>query len=234
MSRGLPYSIVLHILLLGVVLLYGNAVNRPEVRQPHSIRVRMVELPKAPVTRQEPPAETPAEQPPQVQEAPPELPAKELPKPKPEPEKKPEKKPEKAKEKPSEPRPQAAPESPAAPADADADAAAVLPSGPAVEGTDVDFPFSWYLAQVQGQIARNWDPRQLGFRSRSVVSCVVHFTILKNGSVAQITLSRSSGVGVFDREALRVVQSSRMPPLPPGFAASTLGVSMKFNLESGI
>lgn len=233
MSRGLPYSIVLHILLLGVVLLYGNAVNRPEVRQPHSIRVRMVELPRTPAVSQEPPAEMPVEQPPVVQEKAPELPPKELPKAKPEPEKKPEKKPEKIPEKKPETKPEAKAESAAADPSA-ADAAAPQVAGPAVAGTDVDFPFSWYLAQVQGQIARNWDPRQLGFRSRSVVSCVVHFTILKNGTVSQITLSSPSGVGVFDREALRVVQSSRMPPLPPGFAASTLGVSMKFNLESGI
>lgn len=232
MSRGLPYSIIIHILTLGLVLLYGNMVQRQEIRPPHSIRVRMVELPRAPVAEPETPAENPPEQvqPPQPQETVPDVPPKEVPKPKPEPEKKPEVKQEPAQAKQEEQQP---PQQDSSPTETAAEAAPVV-SGPAVQGTDVDFPFAWYLAQVQGQIARNWDPRQRNFRSNSVVFCVVHFTIQKNGTVSQITISQSSGVGVFDREALRAVQSSRMPPLPPGFASPTLGVSMKFNLESGI
>jgi protein TonB len=234
MSRGMPYSIIIHILTLGLVLLYGNSVQRQEIRPPHSIRVRMVELPRAPEVKTETPVETPAEQP---KPAPPtetvvETPPKEVPEPRPEPEKKPEvkKEPEPVKQETPVEQPARAEEPPAE------ETAAEVPTvtGPAVQGTDVDFPFAWYLAQVQGQIARNWDPRQGNFRSRSVVFCVVHFTINKNGTVSRITITQSSGVGVFDREAQRAVQSSRMPPLPPGFASPTLGVSMKFNLESGI
>lgn len=234
MSRGLPYSIILHVLVLGLVLLYGNAVQRQEIRPPHSIRVRMVDLPKTPQTQlpAEQPEPQPEARPPAGEEKIPELPPKEVPEKRSEPEKKPEVKQER------EPAPQEKPvEKPADRPETEQEAPGEQTptvSGPAVAGTDVDFPFSWYLAQVQGQIARHWNPRQLGFRSRSMVSCVVHFTIHKNGTVSQITLTQPSGVGVFDREALRVVQSSRMPPLPPGFSASTLGVSMKFNLESGI
>lgn len=226
----MPYSIVLHVLVLGLVILYGNFVQQVPIRTPRSIRVRMVQLPQLETVPQEKPAEEipkPVVQP-KPQETVPDLPAKELPKPRPEPEKKPEPKPVQ-----KQPDPVETPvtEEPAQTADAVQEPAV---GGPSVQGTDVDFPFAWYLARVQGQIARNWNPKQLGFRSSSVVSCVVHFTIHQNGRVSQVTLTRPSGVGVFDREALRVVQSSRIPPLPPGFSSSTLGVSMKFNLESGI
>jgi len=42
---------------------------------------------------------------------------------------------------------------------------------------------------------------------------------------------RNSGVGVYDREALRAIQTVRLPPLPPQYAAATLGVTFTFNLE---
>ena len=215
MSRGLPYSIIIHVLMLALAIFYGNSVTQREIKTPRSIRVRMVELPMAAVQQPEAKVITPED----------------TVKP-PVPEKKPEvkKEPEPVKK---EPPLEKAVDPGAVPAETGAAELPVI-AGPSVQGTDVDFPFSWYLAQVQGQIARNWNPRQLGYRSKSVVSCVVHFTINKNGSVSQITLTYPSGVGVFDREALRVVQSARIPPLPPGFASSTLGVSMKFNLESGL
>ena len=234
MSRGLPYSIIVHVLMLALVMFYGNTVSRQEIKTPHSIRVRMVQLPKVPAAQPDTQQETLPEQvqQPVPKETVPELPPKEIPKAKPKPEKKPEvkKDPEPAKKDPPTEQPKL---QETIPDDAGAEETPTV-SGPSVEGTDVDFPFAWYLARVQGQIARNWNPSQLGFRSQSMVSCVVHFTINKGGVVSQITLSTSSGVGVFDREALRVVQSSRIPPLPPGFASPTLGVSMKFNLESGI
>jgi len=48
-----------------------------------------------------------------------------------------------------------------------------------------------------------------------------------------VTLARSSGIGIFDREAIRAVQSTRLPQLPAEFGSNTLGVTMTFNLESG-
>ena len=234
MVRGLPYSIGIHVILLILVMFYGNAVQREPIRTPHSIRVQVVELPQPQTTvpKEIPIDPLPMPKPEVKKETIPDLPVKELPTPKEQPEKKPEEKP---REKVTQPEAQVE-ESPPADIvdDTTAQDAEPMISGPSVQGTDVDFPFAWYLARVQGQIARNWNPKQLGFRSQSVVSCKVHFTINKNGTVSQITLTQPSGVGDFDREALRVVQSSRIPPLPSGFASSTLGVSMKFNLESGI
>ncbi len=106
-------------------------------------------------------------------------------------------------------------------------------SSPSVTATDSDFPFAWYISLIESKIVANWQPRQLGFGSRAIVSCTVHFNIARNGRVTQVTLVRNSGVGVYDREALRAVQTSRLPPLPPDYRASELGVTFVFNLEPG-
>ncbi len=236
MTRGLPVSILIHILTLGLILVFGNSVNQRQFEVPQTIGVRLVELPKVPLRTVEKvdPVEI-AEQPkpkpePRVQE---ELPPKELPKPKPDP--KPEIKPEQPKEiiPPQEPSEEttanpleATPEMPDA-------AGTALASGASVAGTDANFPFAWYLSVMEGQVARNWNPAQMGFRNNSGVSCVLHFTIQRSGAVSQVTLTRSSGIGVYDREALRAVQSTRLPQLPGDFGSKTLGVTMTFNLESG-
>ena len=39
--------------------------------------------------------------------------------------------------------------------------------------------------------------------------------------------------GLYDREALRAVSTTRLPPLPPTYGGSSLGVTFIFNLESG-
>ena len=226
MSRGLPYSLAVHLLTLVLVLVFGNRVTHQPFEPPRTIRIRTVTLPQPQVQPQtQPPVETepaPARQQDIVR------PPKEVPDARPvepEPQKKPE--PEPVKPPPREPEPEAVPD------EAPAETAPAMPvvSGPSVSQTDVDFPFANYLLRVQGQIARSWNPRQAGFRDNSVVSCTVHFVIARSGAVSQVTLSSSSGIGVFDREALRVIQSARFPQLPLNYTYSSLGVSVVFNLE---
>jgi TonB family protein len=106
-------------------------------------------------------------------------------------------------------------------------------SGPSISGTDTDFPFDWYMSRIDGMIRRNWNPRQYNFGRRALLSCAIHFQIARNGTVSQVTLIRNSGVGVFDREALGAVQTTKLPPLPPQFTGPSLGVTVTFNLEPG-
>lgn len=227
MTRGLPVSLAVHVLALVLVFVFGNQVARRPLEPPHAIQVKMVHLPQTrPV---EPPAEQPTVQAPPPQEVQPELPPKQLPEPKPE-VKKPEPKAEQPKPEPKrpDPEPEAVPE--------EVDPGPATPQislGPSVQGTDTDFPFAWYLQRVEGLIARNWNPRQLGFGKRALVSCSVHFRVAQGGQVSQVTLLSSSGTGVFDREALRAVQTTRLPPLPPQYSGSSLGVTFIFNLEPG-
>lgn len=234
MSRGLPWSVLLHLIVLTLVVLHGNTVQRRVMEPPLLLRARLVsaavlDRPAAEIVAQPEPEAAP----PVVEPVP--LPPKEVPKAKPE-QKKPEPKP-----KPKEPVRKADPKPPTEQADRTETAAATeqgttqpTASGPSIQGTDTNFPFAWYLANVEGQIARNWRPRQLGFGERSRVSCAVHFVIARNGAVSQVTLVQGSNVGVYDREALRAVQSTRLPPLPPQYGGSNLGVTFIFNLEPGM
>ncbi|MCP4572031.1 MAG: energy transducer TonB [bacterium] len=220
MRNGLPWSVLIHVLGLLAVFFWGNRVTRAVVQPPRSISVRMqfVQPEPDPVVVREEPAEV---LPTPMEEKPPELPPKEVPR---EPEKQPD--PE-----PVDPTPEPRQEEPT---DDPADAAepSLALSGPAVSA-DTDFPFAWYLGQVEGRIASNWRPRQLGFRDRTRIACAIHFVIARNGTVSQVTMSESSGLGLYDREALRAVSTTRLPPLPPTYGGGTLGVTFIFNLEPG-
>jgi len=231
MSRGLPLSIIVHLGTLGLLAVWGAYVPQPPLSPQRILRVQIAHLPLPQAQVAQPSAEPPAEPAvgadrPPAEAAPkePVLPPKDVPK---ETRKQPETKPE----------PVLTPPSTAADTRADsAIAAAVLAtaSGPAVSGTDVDFPFAWYLNRVEGIVARQWNPRQLGFREGSARSCVVHFMIDRAGRVAQVTLVRSSGVSLFDREAVRAVKAASLPSLPPKFPHRALGVTFVFTLQSGV
>jgi protein TonB len=224
MSRGLPYSLFVHGLGLVLVFMFGNHVSRQPITQPRAINVQMVRMPE--INR--PPAETVQEvvPPPVQEEIKPDLPPKELPKPKPEDKPREEKKPQ-----PEVKQPEPVVEEPVASDETPEVQAQSVISPPSVTGTDTEFPFAWYIAQVEGKIVQNWKPRQLGFGKRAVVSCTVHFVIARNGNVSQVTLIRNSGVGVYDRESLRAVSTTKLPPLPPQYPGQSLGVTFIFNLE---
>lgn len=235
MTRGLSASLIIHGLTLGLILMFGNAVQKQVFEPPRTIAVKLVELPRTQPQQDPPPVVIEEVAPPKVEpEKSEELPPKEVPeeKPDPTPIKEPEKKPEPVKE---EPKVELTADDPVETSDETPIETPVAPlvTGTSVEGTDSDFPFAYYLAIMEGQVARNWNPRQMGFRNDSGVSCVIHFSIQRNGAVTQITTVSSSGIGVYDREALRAIQSTRLPPLPADFATNSLGVTMTFNLESG-
>jgi TonB family protein len=249
MSRGLPISILLHLLVLAALAIWGGLTPVQPIDQQHVLRVQLATLPETltepepaavnppvaePEPEPEPEAPEPEPEPQPVVEPDPVLPPKEVPveEPEPEPEPEPVEEPE--------PRPEPAVSEPAtepAPADQQPDAEpepAAAESGPAVSGTDEAFPFDYYLRTVRTNIARNWQPKQLGFSGQSHRTCVVHFVINRAGQVSQVTLVRSSGVSLYDREALRAVKASRMPPLPGKFASPSLGVTFTFTLQSGV
>jgi periplasmic protein TonB len=239
MLRGLPFSILVHLVVLALLATWGGQVRQPPLKPQRVMRVQIARPPvvqppasetaadpePAPVALPQPdppPRPLPTPEPPPVV-----LPPKEVPRAEPRREPPPEPRPE-----PPPPQPRQEPE-PAPPSEAEPRPAAPA-GGPTITGTDVDFPFAWYLSRVEGIIARQWNPRQLGFREGTSRTCVVHFMIDRNGQVSQVTLVRSSGVSLFDREALRAVKSGRLPPLPPRFPHRALGVTFIFTLESGI
>lgn len=230
MTRAVPASVVLHGVAFAALLLWGDRVTTVAAHVPSVIAVRLVEAPAREAASAPPAPEVKAQPEPDARPVRPDVvrPPKELPRAKPK---------EKPKDK---PKPAAAPPStatgplkPEAGVKGTATGAEAGLTGPAVSGTDSDFPFAWYLQAVESKVVANWKPRQLGFGDRAVVSCSVHFVINRAGVVSQVRLVRNSGLGVYDREAVRAVQTTRLPPLPPQYRGSDLGVTFDFNLEPG-
>lgn len=230
MTRTVPISFLLHAVFLALFALFASFVPQPRYQPTQVMRVRLARAPQvaAQVTQPEapraqprqesaPPAPTPAKIEPR-----PDLPPKQVPKE------------TKRAEKPkSEAKP--APTTPSKPsATKPGPQATALAAGPAVSGTDIDFPFAWYLDRVQGIIVGRWNPTQLGFREGSQRRCIVHFVINRGGKTSQVVLTESSGVAVFDREALRAVKDAPLPPLPGQFAGGALGITFAFTLDPGM
>jgi len=87
-----------------------------------------------------------------------------------------------------------------------------------------EFPFMWYLEQVQRRITNNW------VRMNSSQGRVqIYFRIKRDGSLEGIRVEIPSGNAAMDESArLAVRRSDPLQPLPPGFEGQTLGVRFWF------
>ena len=93
----------------------------------------------------------------------------------------------------------------------------------ALEGGD--FPYTLYLERMRTLIGSRWVRPALTIPRTTVV----YFRIQRDGSIVSPDHSVKSGDGLFDRAALRaVVEASPLPPLPPGYSGSYLGVHLTF------
>ena len=92
-----------------------------------------------------------------------------------------------------------------------------------------DFPFAWYLRQVQSKISREWDAQ-----ARDGVQPQVAFEIRRDGKISGLVVEKSSGNALYDQSALRAVtEASPFPPLPPEFKASSLRIHFGFEFQPG-
>jgi TonB family protein len=88
-----------------------------------------------------------------------------------------------------------------------------------------DFPFMYYLQQVQNRITGNWN------RINSAQGRVqIYFRIKRDGSLENIRVEVPSGNGALDQSALLAVKrSDPLPRLPDGFEGQTLGIRFWFS-----
>jgi protein TonB len=87
------------------------------------------------------------------------------------------------------------------------------------------FTYGYYLDRLLLLIRGQWQRPQLG----SGPEAVIHFRILRDGSVDDVELVTSSGYSSFDLAALRAVQSAApFPPLPRSYREGELGVNLIF------
>jgi protein TonB len=100
-----------------------------------------------------------------------------------------------------------------------------LSFGTSIAALDVDFPFAFYVDQMLTLIGGNWLKPEVSEGTASIIA----FNIQRDGRVTDVKLISPSGVGVYDRAAVRAVYAANpLPPLPPEFAGERLGVHLRF------
>jgi len=93
-----------------------------------------------------------------------------------------------------------------------------------------DFPYAWYLRQVQQKIEGAWQ-RQNHLKEPNQRPSVV-FEIRRDGSIGAPRIQDTSGNTLYDQAALRaILEASPFPPLPEGWPKPSLVLGMKFELE---
>jgi TonB family protein len=85
-----------------------------------------------------------------------------------------------------------------------------------------------YIATMVDRIRANWSSN-----AGRKANTVVHFTIHRDGRIADVTVRQSSGDFMLDQTAQRAVAGTRtLPPLPAEYPNPTLGVQLTFEYTS--
>ena len=88
-----------------------------------------------------------------------------------------------------------------------------------------DFPFAWYLRQVQSKIGEKWD-----VHARDGIQPQIVFEIARDGKIRGLAVEKSSGNPLYDQAAMRAItEAAPFPPLPDDFKESMLRVHLGFN-----
>lgn len=92
--------------------------------------------------------------------------------------------------------------------------------------------YSWYVAAVRNRVSSNW---LLSTISPSVLTAprvYLNFDIARDGTVAAVRITQSSGIPQVDRSALRAVLASNpLGPLPPDYAGDKVSVEFYFDFH---
>jgi TonB family protein len=90
----------------------------------------------------------------------------------------------------------------------------------------------YYLALMQNKINRRWEPSAARTRGGAQAQCSIRFRVSRAGEILEPRLVESSGLSVFDREALSaVIASSPLPPPPAGSRVTEMPITVRFNLD---
>jgi protein TonB len=88
-----------------------------------------------------------------------------------------------------------------------------------------EFPFAWYLRQVQGKISERWEGQ-----ARDGAQPQVVFEIARDGTISGLKVEKSSGNPLYDQAALRAItDATPFPRLPEEFRDSFLRVHLGFD-----
>jgi periplasmic protein TonB len=106
-----------------------------------------------------------------------------------------------------------------------------LSFGPA-GGGDFGSRFAWYVEAVQRRVSSNWLQSTVDSSVSVAPRVVVTFDILRDGTVTNIQITRSSGNYSVDNSAVRAIRdSSPLNALPGGYAGQRVGVEFWFDFH---
>jgi TonB family protein len=101
--------------------------------------------------------------------------------------------------------------------------------GDGISSAQVDaynFGSPYYLSLVFGKIRDAWEnPVQ----SSATLMTTIYFRILRDGTIEQTKVEKTSGIDLFDQSAMRaIISSAPYPPLPSEFTGEYLGIHLEF------
>jgi TonB family protein len=91
------------------------------------------------------------------------------------------------------------------------------------------FPFQFYLQMISDKITANWFQSLVDPGVGGVLQTQVYFRIYRNGSISDIKVEVSSGIGSFDLSAQRAIMSAApFAALPNEYDGQYLGITLVF------
>ncbi len=95
--------------------------------------------------------------------------------------------------------------------------------GVRLDGANFETPT--YINILFAKIKNRWNNP---FQGTDKTNAIIYFTILRNGTVVDPIVEKSSGAPSFDQSALRAVIESKPPPLPLEYTGNQLGIHLEF------
>ena len=93
----------------------------------------------------------------------------------------------------------------------------------------LDFTFTYYLNIIHHRIRKQWNPSYQSQTEHSTINAIVEFTILRDGTIKNIAIEKSSERFLFDQAAQRAIYAmGQLPPLPQQFNNDQLFVHIQF------
>jgi len=92
-----------------------------------------------------------------------------------------------------------------------------------------DFTFTYYLNIIHHRIQKQWNPSYQSQAENTTINTIVEFTVLRDGTIRNIAIEKSSERFLFDQAAQRAIYAlGQLPPLPQQFNNDQLFVHIQF------